>query len=273
MRKNGFLTRCAAKALVVAVAAGGGMLIGGVANAAAPATGSTTLGPSASPEACVADGSNSPVAGPTNTTLTVAPSGSVPADLPVTLIAIVTPCAAQGTVQFKDGDTNIGDPVPVIRGTGWTITPTSTTGTRTMQNVAFAITSSLATGTHALTAHFIPADRTAFEPSTSPAVQLTISPPILAGLPFSHLLGGLPGGAPGFDPAQLIPQILGGLPGGTPSLDPTQLIPRILEGLPGATPPTTPTPLLPHILGGLPGGADDIDPAKLVQSILGGLSF
>jgi hypothetical protein len=34
----------------------------------------------------------------------------------VSLVAIVTPRAAAGTVQFKDGNTNVGDPVAVHPG-------------------------------------------------------------------------------------------------------------------------------------------------------------
>ena len=43
MLKTRFSTRLAAKALVVAVAAGGGLLIGGVANAATPASSMGTV--------------------------------------------------------------------------------------------------------------------------------------------------------------------------------------------------------------------------------------
>lgn len=166
MGKTRFLTRFAARALVVAVAAGGGLLIGGVAHAAPPVTSSA-----------VSFAVNDDKA--TTTTLIVAPSDSFPESLPVALIALVTPRTAEGTVQFKDGNTNIGDSVPVRSG------------------AALTITSTLTAGTHSLTVEFTPTDPSALDPSTSPPVPLTVTPPIIDDLPLpidsilEPILGGL----------------------------------------------------------------------------------
>jgi hypothetical protein len=74
----------------------------------------------------------------------------------------VKPRDAAGTVQFKDGGSNIGDPVTVING------------------AALTITSTLTTGTHSLTAVFTPTDTTKFSGSTSsPPVPLAVTPPII----------------------------------------------------------------------------------------------
>jgi hypothetical protein len=92
----------------------------------------------------------------TSTTLTVAPSPAFQG-LPVFLFATVAPTNAAGMVQFKDGTTALGAPVPVTGGT------------------AFANTSTLSKGTHSLTAVFTPTNPTAFGPSTSPPVSLTVN--------------------------------------------------------------------------------------------------
>jgi len=63
-----------------------------------------------------------PGATATTTTLTVTPSGPVPRGTPVSLLANVAPAAATGTVQFKDGNRNIGGPVPVLAGFAFRIT-------------------------------------------------------------------------------------------------------------------------------------------------------
>ncbi|MGH3767877.1 MAG: Ig-like domain repeat protein [Pseudonocardiaceae bacterium] len=83
---------------------------------------------------------------------------------PVTLIAAVTPSTAAGTVQFRDGTTNFGSPVPVTKGIA-----SSTTST-----------SALAVGSHALTAVFLPTDRV-YSSSTSPGLSLTVAAPSQGG--------------------------------------------------------------------------------------------
>lgn len=69
--------------------------------------------------------------------------------------AHVAPTNAAGTVQFKDGATNLGSPVPVIAGT------------------AVGPVSILRPGQHSLTAVFSPTDPTKFKPSTSNPVTFT----------------------------------------------------------------------------------------------------
>jgi hypothetical protein len=78
---------------------------------------------------------------------------------PVTLTAIVTPARADGAVQFKDGTTNLNNPVPVSNGT------------------ASGTTSQLPVGSHALTTVFTPTNRAAFSPSTSPTLTFVIPTP------------------------------------------------------------------------------------------------
>jgi hypothetical protein len=92
----------------------------------------------------------------TTTTLTTSPGGPVETGTEVTLNAAVTPVGALGSVQFKDGDTDIGGPVAVSSGTA------STT------------TSTLSAGTHQLTAVFMPTDSTTFDASTSSAVSFVV---------------------------------------------------------------------------------------------------
>ncbi len=91
----------------------------------------------------------------TTTTLTVVPNPAFQG-LPVFLIAHVAPFNATGTVQFADGPTLLGGPVPVNAG------------------FAFLNTSTLAKGVHALTAAFAPTNQVIFAPSTSSPVPLTV---------------------------------------------------------------------------------------------------
>ena len=76
--------------------------------------------------------------------------------LPLVLAASVSPFNSAGTVQFKDGTTALGAPVQVLAGQ------------------AILITSTLTNGTHALTAVFTPNNPTAFGPSTSTPVTVTV---------------------------------------------------------------------------------------------------
>jgi hypothetical protein len=93
----------------------------------------------------------------TITTLTTSPGGPVEAGTEVTLNAAVTPAGVVGSVQFKDGGTDIGGPVAVSSGT------------------ASMRTSTLSAGTHQLTAVFTPTDSTAFGASTSLAVSFVVN--------------------------------------------------------------------------------------------------
>jgi hypothetical protein len=89
----------------------------------------------------------------TSTVLTAAPSpGTVGQS--ITLTATESPAAA-GSVQFKDGTTTIGSPV-AVNGSG----------------VATTSTSTLAQGTHALSAVFTPTDPTSFAASTGTASEV-----------------------------------------------------------------------------------------------------
>ncbi len=91
----------------------------------------------------------------TSTTLNVFPNPAF-RGLPVVLLARVSSFAAEGTVQFRDGTTNVGEPVPVFGG------------------FALLFTSELDRGSHSLTAEFTPADSADFGPSTSDAEELTV---------------------------------------------------------------------------------------------------
>jgi hypothetical protein len=73
----------------------------------------------------------------------------------VTPTAHLTPPNAVGTVQFKDGTTNLGGPVSVVGG------------------IAVRPVTILGTGQHQLTAVFTPTDSTKFKPSTSNTVTFT----------------------------------------------------------------------------------------------------
>lgn len=97
-----------------------------------------------------------PGAKPTATAFMVTPSGSVIQGTPVILVAQVKPADATGTVQFRDGDTDLGMPRPAIGG------------------LALTVTSKLTKGTHSLTAVFTAANQAAFGPSMPPPVSLTV---------------------------------------------------------------------------------------------------
>jgi len=86
--------------------------------------------------------------------LTVSPA---PLGTTETLTATVTPPAA-GSIQFKDGTTTIGNPV-------------------TLTNGSAAMTTTLASGTHSLTAVFTPTDLTKFGSSTSNTVSYVVNAP------------------------------------------------------------------------------------------------
>ncbi|MGH3498742.1 MAG: Ig-like domain-containing protein, partial [Nocardioidaceae bacterium] len=92
----------------------------------------------------------------TTTTLEVTPAS--PADdatTTETLTATLDPATAQGTVQFNDGSSTLGDPVTLTNGTATT-------------------TTTLPSGEHSLTAVFTPTDTTASSGSTSNTVDDTV---------------------------------------------------------------------------------------------------
>jgi hypothetical protein len=92
----------------------------------------------------------------TATTFLVIPSGPVIQGTPVVLVAQVAPAGVAGAIQFKDGDTDLGTPRPVVDG------------------FALTVTSKLTSGVHSLTAVFTPTDQVAFGPSAPPPVSLTV---------------------------------------------------------------------------------------------------
>src|SRR5205807_2025624 len=110
-------------------------LIEGVANAAPPS------------------GTHPVTTAPTNTVtlLSTSPASPVARGTPVTLTATITPATAAGTVQFKDGTANLGNPVTVSNGT------------------ASGITSTLALGSHQLSV--------LVAPPVSPADGVATAPP------------------------------------------------------------------------------------------------
>ncbi len=97
-----------------------------------------------------------PGAKATATAFMVTPSGPVIQGTPVILVAQVSPANATGTIQFKDGDTELETPRPVIGG------------------FALTVTSKLTKGTHSLTAVFAATNQAAFGPSMPPPVSLTV---------------------------------------------------------------------------------------------------
>jgi hypothetical protein len=125
VRRNRFMMRLASGTLAVAAAAATTVLVGGVASAAALPNDHAA----------------------TTMTLAVTPTASAQ-----TLTARLTPATARGTVQFMDGRSAVGNPVPVTNGTS-------------------AISLMLVPGGHSLSAVFNPTDRTAFNRSTSNTVH------------------------------------------------------------------------------------------------------
>ncbi|NKS81947.1 Ig-like domain repeat protein [Rhodococcus hoagii] len=93
----------------------------------------------------------------TTTTLTVPPTAETGQQ--ITLTANLDPSNAAGSVQFKDGATNIGGPVAVVNGT------------------ATAQTSFTTAGSHSITAVFT--GSTGFKSSTSSAQTVTVSAPVV----------------------------------------------------------------------------------------------
>jgi hypothetical protein len=92
----------------------------------------------------------------TSTSLGVSPASPQPFGSSVTLTATVTPTAATGSVQFKDGGANLGAPVAVSGGT------------------AVLVTSALTVGAHSLTAQFTPTGN--FAASISGTQAFTVNP-------------------------------------------------------------------------------------------------
>ena len=92
----------------------------------------------------------------TTTTLAASPTGHQTPGGTVALTATVTPNSAAGSVDFKDGTTDLGS-MPVSGGT------------------ATLSTSTLSTGQHSLTGTFTPTNSSAFSPSTSTPLEYVIA--------------------------------------------------------------------------------------------------
>lgn len=208
-----FLTPLVASALVITVAAGGGLLVGGTAEA--------TPFPRKPPRSCTVNIGNA-AAGSATTTVLLAPTPGLSEDVPVVLVAIVTPCSAKGTVQFKDGDTNLGAPVTVLGGVAFTIAPT------------------LTAGPHTLIATFSPTDGS-FTSSTSAPLSVTVSAPIITGLPFilGLLFGGHPGIGANVDLAQLIQLLHGRQSGSLTDSNLKKLVDLLHNGQPSSADPVS----------------------------------
>jgi hypothetical protein len=103
------------------------------------------------PVSYVVNAARGPVA--TTTTLTGSPSPAVP----IILRATVVPASAVSTVEFTDGTTALGGPVPVIGGVAAVFTPV------------------LTPGPHSLIATFTPTDPTAFGPSSSAPMSVLVT--------------------------------------------------------------------------------------------------
>ncbi|MCX6397523.1 MAG: Ig-like domain-containing protein [Propionibacteriales bacterium] len=103
-------------------------------------------------------------AGVATTTTLAQPATPIKVGTTTTLTATVSESAAAGTVQFKDGATNLGAPVAVV------------SGTATKSGVA------LVAGNRSLTAVFTSADTNAFLSSTSTATSVVVAGvPVITG--------------------------------------------------------------------------------------------
>jgi hypothetical protein len=127
---------------------------------------------------------------PSTTTLMASPAGPSPYGTPVTLTATVT-AGATGTVQFKNGITNIGTPVTVSDGTASTSTSTLPIGTSSLTAVfsptgGSGYTSSTGTTTYTVTpiptTTGLQASPTSPQPGgTSVTLTATVSPSAATG--------------------------------------------------------------------------------------------
>jgi hypothetical protein len=95
----------------------------------------------------------------TTTALAPNPASPILAGATTDLTATVSQSAATGTVQFKDGATNLGAAVPTVSG------------------VATKAAVALAAGSHNLTAVFTSSDQNAFLSSTSPVTTFVVAGP------------------------------------------------------------------------------------------------
>jgi Bacterial Ig-like domain (group 3) len=198
--------RTVAPFLVAVTVLGALSLTGGLANAA-PAD---SLGSPYHPSSSAASASNSMA---TSTVLTTSPASPVTPGTLLTLTATVTPATAVGTVQFKDGTTNLGDPVAVSKG------------------IAAGTISTLPLGSHQMTAAFTPADAAVFNPSTSAARSVVVA----------NSTGSPTTGSPVTGPAPTGPAPAGPLPIGSLPIGPLPIQPPVTGPAPTAPVPTGPS--------------------------------
>lgn len=92
----------------------------------------------------------------TTTSLAVSPATQQYQGSNVTLTATLSPSAAAGTVQFKDGGTDVGAPVAV------------SSGTASYSSTGFTV------GSHSFTAEFTPTDATSYAGSSSAPVSYSV---------------------------------------------------------------------------------------------------
>lgn len=97
----------------------------------------------------------------TTTTISATPSSPKVVGTAVTFKAIVAGVDAAGTVQFKNGEVNLGTAVDLAAG------------------AASLISSTLPVGTHSISAVFVPANAAAFSTSTSAAISYVITAPVV----------------------------------------------------------------------------------------------
>ena len=98
----------------------------------------------------------------TTTSLAVTPASPADANTRESLTATVTPSAAVGSVTFKDGTTTLGS-AAVSGGTA-------------------SLTTTLAPGSHSLTATFVPTNTAVYTGSTSTATPYTVNQPTSVGI-------------------------------------------------------------------------------------------
>jgi hypothetical protein len=123
----------------------------------APSAGAASLIPISGSGFAVAEIPYQPAgAHDTATTFMAIPSGPVLQGTPVIFVAQVAPGYVAGIVQFKDGESELGPPRPVIGG------------------FALTVTSKLTEGIHSLTAVFTASDEAVYRPSTTTPVSLTV---------------------------------------------------------------------------------------------------
>lgn len=134
----------------------------------------------------------------TVTTLAITPAGPVDPGTEVTLTADVEPDGAAGTVEFRRGALAIGT-APV-------------TGADATATLA---TTSLPSGTHSITATFLPADPTAFRSSTSEPRSFTVTGELPGGTSQQEIVAEIAPGPFTLALASEAVQLAGGSVGGT----------------------------------------------------------